>query len=70
MTRMDSSVLDIAMPLKNPLDNAEHPFECRYLVSQNKHGWRGKGGCDLHVGMNEMAQGERVRRKNLAEGTA
>lgn len=59
VTRMDSYVLDIAMPLKKPLDNAEQPFECRYLVSQKKHGWRDKGGCNLHVGMDEMAQGER-----------
>lgn len=54
---MDSSVLDIAMPLKKPLDNAEQPFECRYVFSQ-KNGWRGKGGYDLHVGMNEMVQRE------------
>lgn len=59
-TRMDSSVLDIAMPLKKPLGNAEQPFECRYLVSQKKQSWRGKIGYDLHVGMNEMAQGERL----------
>ena len=37
-TRKDSSVLDIAMPLKKPLDNTEKAFECRYLVSQNMAG--------------------------------
>lgn len=44
VTRMDCSVLDIAMPLKQPLDNAEQPFECRYLVSQKKHAGEVKVG--------------------------